>query len=83
MHPPPPSQGPPSEGRDWRGQAMEETMLWTITELMHLTRDELCDLASRIALTLPELDVGTLARSDALASFENIRLVLILRDLTP
>jgi hypothetical protein len=62
---------------------MEETMLWTITELMHLTRDELCDLASRIALTLPELDVGTLARSDALASFENIRLVLILRDLTP
>jgi hypothetical protein len=62
---------------------MEATMLWTITELMHLTRDELCDLASRIALTLPELDVGTFARSDALASLENIRRVLILRDLTP
>ena len=58
-------------------------MLWTITELMHLTRDELCDLASRIALTLPEFDVGTLARSDALASLDNIRRVMILRDLHP
>ncbi|HWO37694.1 MAG TPA: hypothetical protein VNO32_53655, partial [Candidatus Acidoferrum sp.] len=36
----------PSEGRDWRGHAMEETMLlWTISELMHLTRNELCDRA--------------------------------------
>jgi hypothetical protein len=33
--------------RDWRGRAMEETMpLWTISELMHLTRDTLCDLAT-------------------------------------
>jgi hypothetical protein len=63
---------------------MEETMpLWTITELMHLTRDELCDLASRIALTLPELDVGTFARSDALASLDNIRRVMVSRDLHP
>jgi len=63
---------------------MEETMqLWTITELMHLTRDELCDLASRIALALPELDVGTLARTDALASLDNIRRVMVLRDLHP
>ena len=67
MHPPPPSQGPPSEGRDWRGQAMEETMLWTISELMHLTRVELCDLADRIAIELPELEAGTAERSDALA----------------
>ena len=58
-------------------------MLWTITELMHLTRDELCDLASRIALTLPEFDVGTLARSDALASLDNIRRVLTMRGLSP
>jgi hypothetical protein len=63
---------------------MEGTMqLWTITELMHLTRDELCDLADRIALTLLELDVGTVARSDALASLDNIRRVMVLRDLHP
>ena len=58
-------------------------MLWTIADLMHLTRDELCDLASRIALTLTELDVGTVARSDALASLDNIRRVMVLRDLHP
>jgi hypothetical protein len=83
MHPPPPSQGPPSEGRDWRGQAMEETMLWTISELMHLTRDELCDLAARIAHKLPELEAGTVARSNALASLDNIRRVMVMRDLHP
>src|ERR1700738_4705318 len=83
MHPPPPSQGPPSEGRDWRGQAMEETMPLTIAELMHLTRDELCDLAARIALTLPELDAGTLARSNAITSLDNIRRVMVLRDIHP
>ena len=58
-------------------------MLWTINELMHLTRDELCDLAERISLTLPELDDGTLARSNALTSLDNIRRVMILRDLHP
>jgi len=57
--------------------------LWTIAELMHLTRDELCDLAARITLTLPEFDVGTAARSDALASLDNIRRVMILRDIHP
>ena len=58
-------------------------MLWTITELMHLTRDELCDLADRITLTLSELDAGTVARSDALTSLDNIRRVMVLRDLHP
>jgi hypothetical protein len=62
---------------------MEETMLWTITELMHLTRDELCDLTTRIALSLPELDAGTIARSEALASLDKIRRVMVLRDLHP
>ncbi len=84
MHPPPPSQGPPSEGRDWRGQAMEETMsLWTVTELMHMTRDELCDLAAQIVFKLPELEADTVARSNALASLDNIRRVMVLRDLHP
>ena len=36
-----------------------------------------------VRIALPELDVGTFARSDALASLENICRVLILRDLTP
>jgi len=37
------------EGRDWRGQAMEETMsVWTIGELMHLAWKELCNLAGTI-----------------------------------
>ena len=48
MHPPPPAQGPPPEGRDWRGRKMmEETMrVLTINELMRLTRIELCGLAA-------------------------------------
>jgi hypothetical protein len=70
-----------TEGRDWRGQAMEETMrLWTITELMHLSGDELCGLASRIALTLPDLEVGSVERSDALTSLDNIRSILARRN---
>jgi hypothetical protein len=62
---------------------MEETMLWTISELMHLTRDELCDLAARISHKLPELEAGTVARHDALASLDNIRRVMVLRNLHP
>jgi hypothetical protein len=62
---------------------MEETMLWTISELMHLTRDELCDLAEQIAHKLPELDADTVARSNALASLDNIRRVMLLRDIHP
>jgi hypothetical protein len=62
---------------------MEETMLlyWTIAELMHPTRNELCDLAERIGLKLPELDAGTVARHEALTSLDNIRRVMRLRDL--
>ncbi len=56
---------------------------WTIGELMHLTRDELCDLAGRIALTLPDLEVGCVERSNALMSLENIRRVMVVRDLHP
>jgi hypothetical protein len=62
---------------------MEETMLWTISELMHLTRDELCDLAARIIFKLPELEADTVARTNALASLDNIRRVMVLRDLHP
>ena len=56
---------------------MEETMwLWTIGELMHLTRDELCNLAKMIAQSLPEFEAGTIERLDALTSLDNIRRVM-------
>ncbi|RXT40264.1 hypothetical protein B5V03_28665 [Bradyrhizobium betae] len=63
---------------------MEETVpLWTVTELMHLTRDELCDLADRIVTIVPELEAGSLERLRALTSLDNIRRVMALRDLHP
>jgi hypothetical protein len=60
---------------------MEETMLWTITELMHLTRDELCDLAGRIEHALSDLESGSVARLNAVTSLDNIRRVMVLRGL--
>ncbi len=82
MHPPPPTHGPPSEGRDWRGRAMKETMpLRTIDELMHLTRDELCNLATAIEQSLAAFEPGTVNRLTALTSLANIRRVMIQRGL--
>jgi hypothetical protein len=61
---------------------MEETMPFlTISELMHLTRDELCNLAASIERSLPEFEAGTIERLDALTSLSNIRRVMVLRDL--
>ncbi|MHB0769833.1 hypothetical protein ACYCVF_07455 [Bradyrhizobium sp. 1.29L] len=54
---------------------------WTISELMHLTRDELCDLASRIEGTLTGFEPGTLSRLNALTSLDNIRRVMCTRRL--
>ena len=31
-------------------------LLWTISELMHLTRNELCELAGHIEHVLPDLE---------------------------
>ena len=55
-----PTPWPPSEGREWRGQKLtEETMrVLTITELLRLTRKELCDLAARITADLAPLSRG-------------------------
>jgi len=47
--------------------------IFTITDLMHLTRQELCDLAKRIEQTLTVLEAGSLDRTQALVSLENIR----------
>ena len=58
-------------------------MPWTIGELMHLTRDELCDLATRIEQALPNLEAGSVKRLNALTSLMNIRRVMVLRDLHP
>lgn len=55
--------------------------LWTISELMHLTRAELCDLAAGIEDALPDLGVGTIGRVNALTSLDNIRRVMVLRGL--
>jgi hypothetical protein len=63
---------------------MEETMLlWTIAELMYMTRNELCDLAGRIEHVLPDLEAGSILRHYALTSLENIRRVMRLRGLRP
>ena len=56
-------------------------LAWTIAELMHMTRNELCDLADQIVFKLPELDAGTVMRHNALTSLDNIRRVMALRDL--
>ena len=55
--------------------------LWTIGELMYLTRDELCGLASHIEQALPEFEAGTVARLHALTSLDNIRRVMARRGL--
>ncbi|KRP89221.1 hypothetical protein AOQ73_26735 [Bradyrhizobium pachyrhizi] len=73
---------PPSNAAIGAAKAMEDTMqLWTISELMHLTRDELCDLASRIEGTLCGFEPGTVGRLNALTSLDNIRRVMVRRDL--
>jgi hypothetical protein len=56
-------------------------MLLTISELMHLTRDELCNLSATIERSLLRLDAGTAKRLDALISLDNIRRTMILRRL--
>ena len=47
--------------------------IFTITDLAHLTRQELCDLAKRIEQTLTVLEAGSLDRTQALVSLETIR----------
>ena len=56
-------------------------MTLTVAELMHLTRDELCNLAATIEQSLAKFDAGTIERLDALTSLNNIRRVMVRRDL--
>jgi hypothetical protein len=59
---------------------MEETMTpWTIGDLMHLTRNELCELAELIEHWLPGFEAGSIERHNALISLANIGRVKALR----
>jgi hypothetical protein len=63
---------------------MEETMrVLTLTDLMRLTRTELCALAARITNELPEFPEGSVERANALINLGNVRRVLARRDLSP
>jgi hypothetical protein len=57
--------------------------VYSITELMRLTRTELCALLNRISATLWNLPEGSPARHAALTNLANIRRVLARRDPSP
>jgi hypothetical protein len=63
---------------------MEETMrVVTLTELMRLSKIELCDLLARITTALPNFPEGSAERANALMNLGNIRRVLARRDFSP
>ena len=55
--------------------------VWTINELMHLTREELCRLTGQIEQSLPGFDPGTVERLHALTSLDDVRRVMSWRGL--
>ena len=55
----------------------------TITELMRLSKIELCDLAAKITNLLPRLPEGSAEREAAHINLRNIRTVLARRDFSP
>ena len=55
----------------------------TMTELMRLTRTELCGLESEIAMALPEHPEASSERNIADRNLRNIRRVLAWYDLAP
>lgn len=50
--------------------------VWTVTQLWHMTREQLCELMCDIEQMLKGIESGTAARGNALASLENIRRVM-------
>jgi hypothetical protein len=63
---------------------MEETMrVLTLTELMRLTRTELCGLFTQITSELPAFPEGSPERDNALTNLRNIRSALARRDFSP
>jgi hypothetical protein len=76
--------GPPSKAAIGAVKTMKETMrALTLTELMRLTRIELCDLAAQIRNLLPNFLEGSSERATAVANLRNIRFVLARRDFSP
>jgi hypothetical protein len=62
---------------------MEETMrVFTITELMRLSRIELCDLLTRITAILRNFPVGSVEQNNAITNLRNITRILMQRDLS-
>jgi len=55
----------------------------TITELLRLTRIELCDLAARITNAWPDYPEGSEAQQNALTNLRNIRRILRRLALSP
>jgi hypothetical protein len=63
---------------------MEETMrVRDLTELMHLSRTELFDLAARITTMLPHFPERSPERFNAHINLENIRKELLRREWAP
>jgi hypothetical protein len=63
---------------------MEETMrVLTLTELMRLTRIELCNLLTQVTNDLAGFPEGSPDWDNALMNLRNIRWVLARRDLSP
>jgi hypothetical protein len=84
MHPPPSVARASQKAAIGAAGTMEEKMrVLTITELMRLTRIELCQLAARIANELPSFPEGSVERANAAANLRNIRFVLARRDFSP
>ena len=55
----------------------------TLTELMRLTRIELCGLAAQITNALTQFPEGSPDRDTVLTNLRNIRTVLARRDFSP
>jgi hypothetical protein len=63
---------------------MEETMrVLTLTELMRLTRTELCALAAQVTNALADYPEGSTEREAAQTNLRNIRWALARRDFSP
>jgi hypothetical protein len=56
-------------------------VVYTIVELMRLTRIELCDLAAKVTNRLPDYPETSLAYANARETLRNIRHLLARRDL--
>ena len=84
MHPPSKVLGLRQKAAIGAVETMEETMrVLTLTELMRLTRIELCALAAQMTKALTEFPEGSTERLNAQINLRNIRAVLARRDFSP